>query len=82
MKRKWDVSSKEVRKKCIDEIIARINERQGSDFGILAAEEIMDIVAQNIGPDIYNLAIKDAMKLLQDRFSDVETELDLLQYHA
>jgi uncharacterized protein (DUF2164 family) len=82
MKRKWDVSSKEVRKKCLDEIIARINEQQGLDFGILAAEEIMNIVTQNTGPDIYNLAIKDAMKLLQDRFSDVETELDLLQYHA
>ena len=82
MKRKWDVSSKEVRKKCIDEIIARIGEQQGSDFGILAAEEIIYIVTQNIGPDIYNLAVKDAMKLLQDRFSDIETELDLLQYHV
>jgi uncharacterized protein (DUF2164 family) len=82
MKRKWDVSSKEVRKKCIDEIIARIDEQQGLDFGVLAAEEIMSIVEQNIGPDIYNLAVKDATKLLQDRISDIETELDLLQYQA
>lgn len=78
MKRKWDVSSKEVRKKCVDEIIARIEEQQGAKVGIIAAEEIMDIIAQNIGPDIYSLAIEDAKKLLQNRFSDIEAELDLL----
>lgn len=82
MKRKWDVSPKEVRKKCVDEIIARLEEQQGAEFGIIAAEEIMDIVAQNVGPDIYNLAIKDAKKLLQNRFSDIETELDLLQHQS
>lgn len=82
MKRKWDVSSKEVRKKCVDEILVRIDEQQGSEFGIIAAEEIMDIVAQNIGPDIYNSALKDATKLLKDRFSDIETELDLLEHQS
>lgn len=82
MKRKWDVSSKEVRRKCVDEIITRIGEQQGPEFGILAAEEIIDIIIQNIGQDIYNLAIKDAKQLLQDRFSDIETELDLLQHQS
>jgi uncharacterized protein (DUF2164 family) len=82
MKRKWDVSSKEVRKKCIDEILTRIDEQKGAEFGILAAEELVDIVAQNIGPDIYNTAIKDATKLLQERFADIETGLDLLEQRA
>lgn len=79
MKREWDVSSKEVRQKCIDEVLARIEEQQGAEFGIIAAEDILDIVAQNVGPDIYNLAIKDTKKLLQTRFSDIETDLDLLE---
>ena len=82
MKRKWDVSSKEVRQKCVGEIINRIDEQQDLEFGLLAAEEIMDIVAQNIGPDIYNLAIKDAKKLLQDRFADIEVDLDVLHHRA
>ena len=80
MKRKWDVSSREVRKKCVDEIIARIDEQQGLEFGRLAAEEIIDIVAQDLGTDIYNLAIDDAKKLLQSRFSDLETDVDLLEH--
>lgn len=82
MKRKWDVSSKEVRKKCVDEIIARVAEQKGSEFGIIAAEEVMDIVVQNIGPDIYNLAIVDVKKLLQDNFSDLEVSLDLLKHQS
>ena len=79
MKRKWDLSSKETRKKCIEEIIARVDEQEGAVFGVVAAEEVMDIVAQNLGPDIYNLAINDAKKLVLDHSSDIEAELDLLQ---
>jgi uncharacterized protein (DUF2164 family) len=82
MKRKWDVSSPEIRKKCADEIIAYVSEHQDSELGILAAEEIMNLVAQNIGPDIYNLALKDATKILQTHFSDIETDLDLLNHQS
>ena len=69
MRRKWDVSTNEVHRKCVDEIIARIAEQQGAEFGIIAAEDIITIVSQNIGPDIYNLALHDAKKLLQENFS-------------
>lgn len=79
MQRKWDVSTKEQRKKCVDEILARLDEQTGSEFGMLAAEELTDIVLTNLGPDIYNLAIKDAKKLLQDRLADLDVELDLLK---
>lgn len=82
MKRKWDVSSKEIRKKCVGEIIARIEEQKGAEFGILAAEELIDIVTQNIGPDIYNLAIKDTKELLRTRFADIETDIDLLEHQS
>lgn len=79
MKRKWDVSSKEVRQKAIAEVITRIEEQTDVEVGIITAEDIIDIVLQNVGPDIYNLAIKDVKKLLQSRLSDIETEVDLLE---
>lgn len=82
MKRKWDVSSPETRRKCVDEIITRIEEQRESEFGIVAAEEIMAIVVQNLGPDIYNLALKDVKKLLQTRLSDLETDIDLLEHRS
>jgi uncharacterized protein (DUF2164 family) len=36
-------------------------------------------VLQNIAPDVYNLGVGDAKKLLRDRFADIDTELDLLE---
>ncbi len=78
-KRKWDVSSDQIRQKCLDEIITRIEEQEGSQFGIVAASDIIDIVLQNLGPDIYNLALKDARKLIDEQMEDLSVELDLLQ---
>ncbi len=79
MKRKWDVSSPEVLKKCIDEVITRIDEQQGGEFGVIAAEDIIMIVLQNMGPDVYNLAINDVKNLVQTRLADLETDIDLLE---
>ena len=79
MKRKWNVSNQQTRRKCAEEVLARINEQDGSAFGLLAAEDIIDIVAQNIGPDIYNLAIKDVSKLVQERLEVLELGIDLLR---
>ena len=78
MKRKWDVSSELTRKKCIEEIIARVEEQAGAQFGVLAASDVIDIVLQNLGPDIYNLALKDVRKLVQEKIEDIEVGLDLL----
>ncbi len=79
MKRKWDVSSEQARKKCVEEIITRIEEQEGAQFGVIAANDVIDIVLQNLGPDIYNLALKDARKLIQDKLEDLEVNLDLLK---
>ncbi|HSW80560.1 MAG TPA: DUF2164 family protein [Candidatus Saccharimonadales bacterium] len=78
MQRKWDVSDEQTRKKCIDEVITRIQEQDGEAFGRIVAEEIIAIVLQNIGADIYNLGVEDARKLVQQKFSDLEIDLDLL----
>lgn len=82
MKRKWSISSEEARKKCINEIIARVDEQQGSQFGILASEEVIAIVAKYLGPDSYNMGLKDATKVIQNHFSDIEIDLDLLKHEG
>ena len=78
MKRKWDVSSEQTRKKCIEEVIARVEEQADAQFGAIAASDLIDIVLQNLGPDIYNLALKDVRKLVQEKTEDIEVGLDLL----
>ena len=79
MKRKWDVSTDEVRAQCVAEVIAAVDERAGESFGMIAAGEVIDIVLQKLGPDIYNLALKDAQKVIQDKLSDLDVDLDLLR---
>ncbi|MDB5166229.1 MAG: hypothetical protein JWM37_301 [Candidatus Saccharibacteria bacterium] len=82
MKRKWDISNDATRRHCANEILARLEEQDGGEFGLLAAEEIMDIVVRNLGPDIYGLAIADAQQLTHDKLSDLDVELDLMKSNS
>ena len=77
--RKWDLVNKETQDKCINEVITRIEEIGDDQVGLIAAQDIIDIVTENFGPEIYNKAILDAKKLFEDRAKDMETEIDLLQ---
>ena len=79
MKRKFDSVSKEIEKKCAAEVIARIEEIEGAGVGVIAAQDIIDIVTQNLGPEIYNMGLKDAKKLIKERCMDLETEIESLE---
>jgi len=81
MKRKFDSISKEIEKKCIAEVITRVEEIDGSEVGIIAAQDIIDIVIQNLGPEIYNMGLHDSKKLLKERLADLETEIDILEQY-
>jgi uncharacterized protein (DUF2164 family) len=82
MQRKFDTLSKEAEKKCIDEVITRIEEiDRDSEVGVIAAQDVIDTVKQNLGPEIYNMGLHDAKKLLQERLADLEAEIDLLEQH-
>ena len=82
MIRKFDKVSKEAEKKTVDEIITRIDEIDGAEVGMIAAQDIIDIVIENLGPEIYNMGLRDAKKLLVERISDIETDIDLLEQRA
>lgn len=78
MQRKFDTANEELRQKCINEVIARVQEIDGTP-GVVAAEDIISIVTQNYGPEIYNTAIADAKKLYEQRTADITSEFDLLE---
>lgn len=78
MKRKWDTTNNTVHQKCIDEIIARIDEIDGS-AGVIAAQDILDIVTENMAPEIYNMGIADAKKLIVAKHQDIEIDLASLE---
>lgn len=79
MIRKWDITDQQAKKKCIDEIITRIEEQDGEAFGMLAAQDIIDIVAAHLGPSVHKTAIEDVQKMLRAKAADIEIDLDILK---
>lgn len=82
MIRKWNIKDKQAQKKCIDELLTRIEEQEGSEFGMIAAQEVIDIVANYVGPTAYNSGVEDAKKSLQAKLTDLEVDLDVLKTSA
>ena len=78
--RKWNIEDKTTNDKCLAEVMTRVEEIGDDSIGIIAAQDIIDIVAENLGPEIYNKALGDAKKLVTDRLSDIE--VDLLKVQA
>lgn len=77
-KRKWDLLSDEKRKSCMDGLIAFFKEERGETIGVIAAGAILDFILQQTAEDIYSRGINDAKKLMQQRYYDLDVELDLL----
>jgi uncharacterized protein (DUF2164 family) len=79
MIRKWDMGNEQVKKQCIDDLLARIDEQADTPFGAIAAQDIIDIVAGYLSPQVYNLAIEDAKKALRTKLADLEIDLEVLR---
>ena len=79
MIRKWDIIDEQTKKQCIDEVLARIDEQGEGEFGRIAAQEIIDIVAAHLGPQVHNQALEDAKKSIQSKLADIEIDLDILR---
>ncbi|HRC28396.1 MAG TPA: DUF2164 family protein [Candidatus Saccharimonas sp.] len=79
--RKWTIDNKSLNDKCIEEVITRIQEIEDPDrIGAIGAQDIIDIVLENMGPEIYNKAIDNATKYFSDKFEEIEyTAEDLKQ---
>jgi uncharacterized protein (DUF2164 family) len=79
MKSKWDIANEQFKKQCIDEVLARIDEQGVDNFGLIAAQDIIDIVAQFLGPQAYGMGIEDAKNAIRTKIADLETDLDVLR---
>lgn len=82
MIRKWDLTNEQARRQCLDEIIARIDEQGDAEFGVIAAQEIIDIVASHLGPQIFNDAVDEIKKSVEKKLADLEIDLDILKVES
>ncbi|QHN42326.1 DUF2164 family protein [Candidatus Mycosynbacter amalyticus] len=79
MQHTWNFPDKESEQKCIDELITRIEDIGDDGVGMIAAQDVIDIVTEHLAPTIYNRGVRDARKLVLDKMQDAEFELDGLQ---
>ncbi len=61
-------------------MITRIQEIDDpSAVGMIVAQDIIDIVTENIAPHMYNKGVKDAKKLLTEKLTDIEIDMNSLE---
>jgi len=77
---KLKIDNKEANDKCIAQIITRVHDIDDPEaVGEIAAQDLIDIVIENLGSEIYNKAIADAGKLVDVKSADLTYELDELK---
>ena len=79
VKRKWELSSDTVKRQCLDEIVIKVNESIDEEIGLLTAEDVLNIVSNHLGPDIYNKALGDFKDLLNSKVADLDVDLEMLR---
>jgi len=73
MIRKWDIKDKALNRKVIDEVITRIQDIEDPETaGEIVAQDLIDIVLENVGPEIHNSAVDEVTKLLREKLEDME----------
>jgi uncharacterized protein (DUF2164 family) len=67
--------SRDARKQSIASIKRYFNEELDSEIGDLKAEMVLDFIVKEIAPVVYNQAIQDARKLMQERVTEMDGSL-------
>ncbi len=77
-KQKFEFLTDQKKQKCLNDIIAYFHDERGEEIGVIAAESVLDFFLAEIGDDIYKKALTDAKKLIQERYEDLNIELESL----
>ncbi len=75
----WDRLTQEERRTCIEKIIRHFSEDRESPMGIIAAEEMLDFFLETLSDNLYNKGIDAAHKTINQRFQDLEVDLEMLK---
>ena len=71
--------SLEEKVKIMDRIKTYFDEERSEAIGDLAAEHLLDFMARELGPYMYNRAIYDARQVVSERFGQLDEDLYTLE---
>ncbi|GAA0334691.1 hypothetical protein GCM10008967_26860 [Bacillus carboniphilus] len=63
----------------IQEIQAYFQEEKGEDWGLIAAENLLDFFMQRLGPNLYNQGVQDAKQLVSQLLLNIEEDISSLE---
>lgn len=74
----WDVLPEHKKQECLNKIIAFSEDSMDEKIGLIAAEEIYDLVMESTFDAIYNKGVTDAQKTMQEKIMDLNVDLESL----
>lgn len=77
-KNKFEFSSDEQKQKYLNEIIGYFHDERGEEIGLIAAQKFLDFFLDKFGDEIYHKAVNDCQKIIKEKASDLDIELELL----
>lgn len=67
----------EDKKTVIESVIAYFAREKDEEIGVIAAEEMVDYILEQVEAKIYNQGLDDATKKMRDEFDRVLAEIEL-----
>ncbi len=77
-RRNW-VIDKHALESCVDAVLTRIDEQGDAAFGRIAAEELIEIISEYVGPSAYDRGLNDAKAAVNSAAVDLEINIDSLR---
>lgn len=77
-KSKLSLISDEKKRGAVDAIITFYKRERGEEIGVIAAEEILDLVIDLVGKDIFNKGVDETTRLMQDRLAGVWMDVEAI----
>ena len=79
MNKTHDLLDDKTKQECLERIIVYLKEEYDEEIGIIAAEEILNLVYDLISKSSYNKALADTRGVLKNTIADLNIDIDLLK---
>ncbi len=66
----------EQRTEALKEIVYFFEKERDEEIGVIAAEQVLNFFLASVGPMLYNKGIQDSKKAIQNRFDELNYDLD------
>jgi uncharacterized protein (DUF2164 family) len=78
MKQALSLLTPEQKRKVIDSLIAYFLDERGEEIGVIAAEDLLDMLLESLGKPVYSKAVSDVMELVEAKFADLQIDASAL----